>query len=283
MISKITGKTIADLKKKANVSEAKTAKKSAKKDAAVASNTVAKASETSRIIKALHDRSTGENVDITITLHPGGYELIGDDVEKFLMLRSSMNSFINMMGEHDEVIEFTNYNDVVTRWWPIRRQYYEARIERQKIILRANIEILENKIRYCESGLSAQIKGLPVAEMERIVGENGYVAMNEARINNPGYVPNERLNDVFHARPKANFMYLLRLNDLTKSSEGLIKMRKELAALCAELETLIASVIGDIFPGRNLWNSELDKLAEVIKFGRRTEWQYGNFGKFHYE
>ena len=192
-----------------------------------------------------------------------------------------MKSHINLMLADHSVREFTQYEQVVLYWYPFRRNLYVARVVRQNIIFEIKILYYQNIIRYIEQCREMKIPNRPIAEMEQILVDNNYLRINEQILASPGFISNDELRDniLIHG---ANFRYLLDLSDRKKSVESLAKFANKLRDLEEEYAIFSADSSSGAFPGAKIWLRELDQLAEVIHYGRKTNWQYEAFGKYQF-
>ncbi len=250
-----------------------------------------KAASDARIIASLHNSSDDLHVNITIKLRPDAMSLLAgmndsvytDGVEEYFQLRSRMFSNINLMGVRGEVLSYTDYESAMYTWFTVRKEYYEKRIIRARIIMVLTIRKLENIIRYIEEcnsyGLSKQKK----AAMEAILAQHTYDKIDVGMLNAPKYTLTVDLERLILGGPGANYDYLLKLSDLKKSAEALVDRR---AALEVAREELIAhdNTVGrGRFPGAAIWESELDALEANIKEGHRTFWKYDEVAKYKFE
>ncbi|MFM2392493.1 MAG: Kaumoebavirus, partial [Bacteroidota bacterium] len=95
------------------------------------------------------DNSNNEKVDINLYLAPDIFQNIisnskydsefGSIIDYF-KLKKPLSQNLNLIDENFEVIEFDNYSQILNKWFHVRKKYYEARIDRQIIILEALIK-----------------------------------------------------------------------------------------------------------------------------------------------
>ena len=67
-----------------------------------------------------------------------------------------------------------------------------------------------------------------------------------------------------------------------KSEEGVEKVRKQLADVAAELDTLEKVSAEGRFPGASLWLRELNMLESIVREGLETNWLYGESKKYKF-
>jgi DNA topoisomerase-2 len=248
---------------------------------AVAQNTLIMSPE--HILNQSDDR----NVRIVVTLKPGAAALLDtmgdsvftDGVEEYFQLRDRMDSHINLMGREGNAIMFDNYGAVIHQWFPVRREFYAARIERRRAIFALRVQYLENTIRYIEESTRLNLAKRKKADMEAILVDNQFVRMALGKLRSPKFTPTDELAGIVLRGPKANFDYLLGLSDLRKTSESLKSYRAELTALHGEMAQLEADAAGR-FLGAALWERELTALEKEIRTGFATFWQYDDADRY---
>ncbi len=243
------------------------------------------------IIKGISDESDDASVSIKIKLAPGAIERLEplgdahftDGIEEYFLLRQRMDSNINLIGMNGEVIMFNSYEEVLKYWFPIRKQYYIKRVERQEILLRLRIKHMENVIRYIEM---TQEMGLVRQKYEfmcsKLTGEN-FDKIYSARLNNPKFIQAADMENTILRGSKATYDYLLDLSDRKKSHESMVQFAADLTKLKSELTQLQEMASYGHFPGASIWRHELDVLADNIKLGRKTAWKYGDHNKYKFD
>jgi hypothetical protein len=233
------------------------------------------------------NQSDDRNVRIVVTLKPGAAALLDtmgdsvftDGVEEYFQLRDRMDSHINLMGREGNAIMFDNYGAVIHQWFPVRREFYAARIERRRAIFALRVQYLENTIRYIEESTRLNLAKRKKADMEAILVDNQFVRMALGKLRSPKFTPTDELAGIVLRGPKANFDYLLGLSDLRKTSESLKSYRAELTALHGEMAQLEADAAGR-FLGAALWERELTALEKEIRTGFATFWQYDDADRY---
>jgi DNA topoisomerase-2 len=249
-----------------------------------------KAATDNKIIASLRNESDDMTVRIEVELKPGAYELLdeyadscySDGVEEYFQLRNRMDSHINLMGPDGSVMSFKSYEDVMYHWFPVRKEYYRKRIERQIIILKLKIISVDNIIKYVNACNDMKISRRKYSEMVKILEENKFARIYRARLNSPEFTPTEELEDLVLNSDSADYKYLLDLPDSKKSEESLEKYIEQLSDLNAELEELKEVSSRGRFIGAYIWERELDALEKVIRHGQKTEWLYDEYGKYEY-
>ena len=239
------------------------------------------------IIADIMDASNDIRVDIRVKLKPGALGILEDlgnpffdGVEEFFQLRSRMDSHINLMGMNGEVIEFKNYEDVIRYWFPVRKEYYAKRLERQKVVLELKIKMMNNIIRYVTESNNLKLSGCSAAVQQKLLETNKFDKIYAAKLEKPKFTKTSELENIILKGPKANYDYLLNLSDSRKTNESLEVYRKKLAAFENELEEVSAAQSDPRFPGANIFERELGQLEDEIRRGMETFWLYEEAGKY---
>lgn len=236
------------------------------------------------------DQSNGLNVKIIMKLKPGALEKLDeykesplvDGITKYFNLRSAMTSHINLYGTNNEILEFDNYEQVLYYWFPVRKAYYQKRVERKMKLLQLRIRFYENIIRFINERNSMTLSRLKSAEMEQFLDERGFARFNKSKLEQPKFTPVEQLEQVILGK-KANYDYLLGLSDRDKSAESLGRFECKLEETRAEFEELQRECAASRFPGSAIWLRELAALRDVVEEGMKTFWKYGDANKYRYD
>lgn len=224
---------------------------------------------------------TGNNVvHMEIKLKPGAYEQICDNygttdidpLEDYLGLKQNMAHELNMISKDGTVIEFKNYTEVVEHWFPVRKQLYIDRLERQRLLLEFEIIYYEQVQRYIDMEKRGEVDLNNISPEEQILQleEHEFVKMNDTLLFAPKYTKTNELRPLIFESPKSTYAYII--DKITKgmSSTKAIAARKEkIATLKEELAKLLESTYKDI------WLFELDELEKVVEEGIRTKWMFG--------
>lgn len=240
--------------------------------------------------ESIIDSSNDRRINIVVALAPGALAVMNDlndsiyttGVEEFFILRDRMDDQLNYMNTDGAVVSFGNYDDILRTWFPVRKRYYTERIDRELIILALQIKKMENVIRYVkDESLRLQTRKLSFMK-EKLSSEN-YDRINAKRLGSPKFTPTAELESVILKSEKATYDYLLDLSDKAKSEERLAEYIAELEKLRGEKIELERKASLGTFRGAAIWEAELGELREVIYEGLRTEWKFGEYGKFSYE
>ena len=240
------------------------------------------------IIADIHCPPSAKKLDIVIKLKPGalarleeyGDEPFTDGVEEYFQLRSRINMHLNHMDIGDVVKTFASYEDVVRRWYPVRKAQYQVRVRRHGIIQSATTIMYENIIRYIENASVLNLSMMPEASMIALLEESAYVKIWVGKLNKPDFTPADELERVLIGSADADYSYLLGLTDRGKSAEALARYKKMLADHLAAITADQVRAARNKFPGQHLWEQELDQLERTVKEGFRTSWTYDDFDRY---
>lgn len=275
-----------------------------------------KAEKSNGSIGEIRNYSPDNGVDIEIdvpmsfikSLEAKGGNKTCDGVEEYFALRKNMTHNLNMVGIRGEVIEFGSYEEIFSDWFDVRRKLYTERVNRQRILIEIDIVYLSNKLRYINetSGENPiiKIKNLTFEEASELLSSNKYQKINRARYRDFHSISTADLKDVILNGKNFtkiideggevddidsdqdegwSYKYLFATTDSERLKKSLDLITKKIEAKKGELEELLKKANIGPFCGSAFWLEELDKLEEVIKFGRKTNWFYEDFGKEEYK
>jgi DNA topoisomerase-2 len=239
--------------------------------------------------ESIDDSSNDRRINIMVTLCPGAFGVLESlnntyttGIEEFFMLRDHMYDQLNFMSIGGSVVSLNSYDDILRTWFPVRKMYYGLRIDRELILLRLRLKKMENIVRYVrDSELKLQTKKLAV--MKTLLDEKKYDKINAKKLSSPKFTPTDQLIQLITTGDKATYDYLLDLSDRAKSEEKLTEYCAEVLNLQEKIADLEARAAKGRFRGAAIWEEELSELRKVITEGFRTEWKFGDFGKFEFE
>jgi len=233
------------------------------------------------IVSDFDNKSNDLRICIEVYLKPGAFELLEtmgtpycDGIEEHFKLRQKMTKALNYLGPNKEVLEFKSYDDLLRYWFPLRRDFYLKRIQRNILLMQLNILRMENEIKYKTSGLS--MHGLSKAQQNELLLTSGYVKFTTTCVK---LTSTDELREAVLGAG-ANYEYLLKMSDGKKSSESILKLQNKLENLREELSQYTILSNKGSFPGAQIWMDELDKLEIEIKIGRPTRWLYDELTKY---
>lgn len=242
------------------------------------------------LIAKFEDMSNSDIVNIRIKMNAAGMRAIeqfvpngrfGTKYEQFFGLVNKLQKSLNMVSRDvGSVISFDRYVDVLKYWFPIRKEYYALRVERQCMIYEMQIEKLRNIIRYLNESNDLQLATKSIGEISQTLENRGFTKMWSQKIT--GFLICR--NDEYIAQikgPRANYDYLIDLSDRSKSSEAIKKREQELESLVDEYKKYKSrSYQQGLCVGGQLWLDELKELRTQIVRGRDTNWQYESYKKY---
>jgi DNA topoisomerase-2 len=235
------------------------------------------------LIDDYEDNTTINGVDIKLYLKPGTYEAIntkyGNDTfdcfEEYLELKKPIYNRINLINEHEEVVEYKSYEDVFNNWFEFRKQLYVVRIEREKILNDLEIKMLKNQQRFSKSHDEYKITNKTSIDVAvDILRQNKYNIFNRVLLENPKYTSvKELIILITSAEYGASYDYLLDMSYKELTEEAYGKREKKIK----ELEERQKYLMDDsgLFPGAKIWEVELNELCDAITKGMASSWFYG--------
>jgi DNA gyrase/topoisomerase IV subunit A len=239
-------------------------------------------------IERIDETMDSGKIDIDVVLSPDGLSKIAgcgdsiytDDIEEFFKLRDCMRSHINLIGTNKEVLEFSRYEQVLLKWFPVRKNLYIRRIERQITVLEIKIEIKHKVIQYITANYT--LRGMKRDDMDEFLSKEGYPRVYASPANDPEFIPTNEIRANVFSCEKASYKYLLDISDSGKSKERLDEHHKELKQMESELNSIIKQKNKDSFTGASVWLNELDQLEKVIREGFASGWMFGEHNMYTY-
>lgn len=224
---------------------------------------------------------TGNNlVHMEIKLKPGAYEQICekygttdiDPLEDYLGLKQNMIHELNMISKDGTVIEFSNYSEVLEHWFPVRKELYINRLDRQRLLLEFEIIYHEQVQRYINMEKQGEIDLNDISPEDQVsqLEEHEFVKMNDVLLFSPKFTKTHELRSLIFESPKSTYGYII--DKITKgmcSNKAIAARNEKIAELKEKLAKLMESTYKDI------WLSELDELEKVVEEGIRTKWMFG--------
>jgi DNA gyrase/topoisomerase IV subunit A len=224
------------------------------------------------------DMNNDDDVYIEVVLKPGTLEKIQekwnsscgfDSIEAYFKLRKPVKKIISMVREDVTPREFSTYEEVFVAWFQRRKELYKKRFDREIILIKLRILLLENVIRFID--LTANLEKKTKAAMEAIAIQNKLDAFNAGLLDKPKYTPvNELERLIYKFAPdciddKINYDYLLNLRVRDFTVEEVAAKVKKLAALKEELAELEKDTVP--FIGAETWKREIDEFVTAYEAG----------------
>lgn len=227
------------------------------------------------------DRSSPSEVYLEFHMYPGAISKImapgsfGNDfidpIEDFFCLYESLRPNINMFSPYGSVLEFgDSYLAAMLYWITFRKDMYERRIKRQYILIKYELAMKKELLRYINEYEKIDLRKCEDAvEAAKCLKSLGYNPYNTAALSNPGSREDpELITAITEESQGATYRYLIKVGteDLFKSSvkkltENIKKLEQEQKGNQVEL--------GEVPIGKTRWLSEIqmfkDSLVEMEK------------------
>jgi len=223
---------------------------------------------------------TGNNiVDMKIRLKPGAFDEICekygtsdiDPIEDYLDLKQNMAHDLNMISKDGTVMEFDTYGEIMEHWFPVRKQLYIDRLDRERLLLEFEIIFYEQEQRFIlmEKTHEIELNDIQPDEQDTELETHDFVRINHTLLFAPKFTKTSELRDMIFGNG-ASYKYILeKITKRMASTKAIAERDAKIADLRAKLDKLRASTYQDV------WLDELDKLELVVEEGIRTKWLYG--------
>jgi DNA topoisomerase II len=232
------------------------------------------------------DETDHNGIHIELTIKPGAFEEIEkkyaeskytdfDSFEEYFDLKTPVVEFMNLVNEHDEVVEYKSYEDIFNDWFTFRKDLYAVRIDREILLNDLELLMLKNQQMFSKNHVKYNITSkTDIARLTEILSENKYSLINKSLLDSPKYTELNLLKE-YITEPKhgACYNYLIDMGyrDLTEESYNKRDLRiKEIETRQMYLKKETGS-----FKGAKIWELELNELEQAIKEGQSTDWFYG--------
>lgn len=204
-----------------------------------------------------------------------------DGFEEYFLLKDFMDDHLNYV-DIDKAVSFDSYSDIIRAWFPLRKEYYEKRVDRLLRVLEIEILYLENVIRYVSEYKTLGLNRIEEEVAINILSERKYVKFNKPNFTKIKKFPLAKLDEKIF-KDGADYDYLLLTTDRDKLTKACNQREERLRRLKDEKNNLITLMSKGKFKGAMLWLNEIEQLQDVIKEGQRTHWMYDEFGKYKFE
>jgi DNA topoisomerase-2 len=214
--------------------------------------------------KTIIDSSTMMNINITFRLLPGAIEEINESygsehftpLQEYLYLKKHYHMGLNFVNDAGIVETFYSYESAMCPWFLERWKMYPVRFERMKIILKLQISMTENKLRYIDEYKKLDLPEKEDDEQDAILKAAGFLKFNESKIKSPCVANSEIHNVVFG--DAASYKYLL-MNHRQMSKKCIEKLKLKIKKYTAELDKLKEPNIVRI-----TWMAEIKVIMDQI-------------------
>jgi DNA topoisomerase-2 len=219
------------------------------------------------------DRREPTKVCIEFQMYPGALERIRehygnehfDAIEDFFCIIHSMTPNINMYSPFNTILEFgDNYLAALLYWIDYRREMYEARINRNAIINKYEIELVKNTLRFIKDHYgNEELKSCINDEAANILLlQWGYSKFNNSALKRPGKCYGDALVAKITGED-ANYEYLYELRARNTFKNATEKLSKKLEALLVE-EADIKAQLEETPIGKSTWIKELEEFKSGV-------------------
>lgn len=236
----------------------------------------------SDLIAQIEDYSADTSIDIHITLAAGAWDTVSekygnreiDSVEDFLLLRRSLKPFLNYYGVDGGVLEFgDDYHSIFFYWAPLRRDLYRQRLERRAILIRLEIAMDREIVRYIDADLHlAQMADEDAAS--ELLSEKNFVQFDSTLLASPRYTRTEDLEHMITRGLNISHDYLLSLRERDLVQSAKLRREQKIQKREDELREVEGLLTEAPFAGASVWRAEINKVTEAIQRGEKTRWRF---------
>ena len=225
--------------------------------------------------------NTGKDAsDILIKLSPGGYDAIMnneslgnneiDPIEDYFGIKQQMLMGLNMTTAEKCVKEFKSYEEVISYWYPFRKNLYIQRLDRMRLLNEMKIDYWKNILRFINEDASKAInidKNFSDERRAEILEAARYTKFNETVLFSPRYAKVEDLKRLVY-NINADYNYIDKITIKDKSQSGITKIEERIKALDADATRLSNS------KWQNIWLEEIAKVEKALEKGIETSWLF---------
>lgn len=225
-------------------------------------------------IDKIEDHSSINDIDIKVYLKSDTISVINkkygnedfDPIEDLLNLRVSLKPNLNYYSCDRGVLEYIDkYIYDILYWAPVRKDLYEKRLVRRKILLEVQILKEENIIRYIVLSNELNLSNIyDEQKIEEVFKIHKFPKINTGLLHSPGYVDNDELSISLVDTKDCTYDYILDLKEreLTKVS---LEKRKEKLEKLKENQKALNKYFNDVpFVGASLWLDEINELLDKL-------------------
>lgn len=248
-------------------------------------------------VVSVSDDSGNNQVDMTINMAEGSIAKIEEEygdqnqsaIEDYLGLKCQLNTSLNLLSSDGAVIEFKSYEDIMKYWFPIRKQLYIDRLERQVILIELQIEYFEQIQRFIKLDAKGEISidERTEADQVNILSKAKFLAFNKTLLFQPKYTKTEDLRSMICGKPdpdnsdaaesadtddrKISYKYIFDITKRMTRKEEIVKRQNKIEELNAELIELRET------SWKTVWLGEIDALEKMVRLGIESNWTFGDF------
>jgi DNA topoisomerase II len=234
-------------------------------------------------IEAAESFSGKKKINIRIQLKPGAWEAIleqygssqVDPIEDFLLLRSSLQSFLNYSSE-DGVIEFgEDYHSLFFYYAPQRKDLYRARFLREATVLRLKILLEKELVRYILGAERMQLNHkASETEAAKTLAAFDFPMLDAGLIQSPQFTPVGKIEELATAGPNISYDYIFNLRERDLVASARKKREEKIEKLTARLGE-VQKILGEKpFAGASVWIQEIQAALAAIRSGEKSKWRW---------
>ena len=201
-----------------------------------------------------------------------------DPVEDLFKLRRSLHPHLNYVRKDGAVIEFgDSYLAALLYWFPVRRDLYRARLEREAIVVQLRIQLEEETLRYIELAHKLELSKVDnVFVVEAVLASQAppFVKFDNGLLHSPGYTSTEDLRPLILEGPGTNYDYVLNLRERDLLRSAAEKRRKGGKAARVRLREILGYLDDVPFAGARLWVEELEAVQTAVVRGIVSRWRF---------
>lgn len=135
----------------------------------------------SQQVSEIREHHSQGSIHFVVTFKLGKLDEIRDNLEKKMKLTCSL-SLRNMVlfNTEGKITRYDTPNDILLEFYGVRLRYYTLRKEHLLRILKAELQVLDNKVRFINSILdgSLEINNRKKSELVRVLQERQYMSVN---------------------------------------------------------------------------------------------------------
>jgi len=197
-----------------------------------------------------------------------------DPVIDFLNLSLAMTPALNLIAPDKGILEFARYDQILLRWFWVRKTLYEKRIARELVLLRLRATYLENIIRFSKEHERYKITSRVAREkVDRILAEEKYDRFHHTLLESPKYFDVEYLRQNVLNAENSSFDYLMNLRYSDLIANACAKREEQHRQLLLEIKELEEDLAPkSLFTGQKTWTKEVLHAAEVVREGVKNKW-----------
>jgi hypothetical protein len=195
-------------------------------------------------VSKIADHTALDVNNIQITLKPGALDAIRakdspwgnefiDPIEDYFDLALQMAPQLNLITEKGVVKEYQTYEQILSDWYPKRRELYKKRLMLQIVLKELEVLFYENQLRFCVEDAAKIInidKDLSDAERESALLAANYQTFHKTRLFTSQYVADvsDVADSITNSARGASYQYI---DNITKKMQSRVGMTEQQVTL----------------------------------------------------